>query len=158
MAALAAFSLALAVFAVISSMILVEFTKVLPKPYMDEIFHIPQAQNYCHGNFFYWDDKITTLPGLYFSSQFFLKVLSSIQNIGVRDVCSVMELRSTNVIFIILVFSLIYLIVEQHNSLEFDGNENKNSDGKHVGKRGNSNVSIFLSMIYELFISTFLFS
>ena len=39
-----------------------------PQPYMDEIFHIPQAQKYCNGTFDSWDPKITTLPGLYLFS------------------------------------------------------------------------------------------
>ena len=30
----------------------------------DEIFHIPQVQVYCRGNFSHWDPMITTLPGL----------------------------------------------------------------------------------------------
>jgi alpha-1,2-glucosyltransferase len=30
----------------------------------DEVFHIPQAQTYCQGRFWDWDDKITTPPGL----------------------------------------------------------------------------------------------
>lgn len=31
----------------------------------DEIFHVPQAREYCKGNFFSWDPMITTPPGLY---------------------------------------------------------------------------------------------
>lgn len=31
----------------------------------DEIFHIPQAKQYCKGNFGSWDPMITTPPGLY---------------------------------------------------------------------------------------------
>ena len=31
----------------------------------DEIFHVPQAQKYCNGNFRSWDPMITTPPGLY---------------------------------------------------------------------------------------------
>ena len=31
----------------------------------DEIFHVPQVQAYCAGNFSHWDPMITTLPGLY---------------------------------------------------------------------------------------------
>jgi len=38
------------------------------EPYMDEIFHLRQAQAYCRGEFSVWDDKITTYPGLYFLS------------------------------------------------------------------------------------------
>ncbi|MCL7039796.1 hypothetical protein MKW94_016056, partial [Papaver nudicaule] len=36
---------------------------IVPDPYMDEIFHIPQAQQYCKGNFRSWDPMITTPPG-----------------------------------------------------------------------------------------------
>lgn len=39
--------------------------RILPDPYMDEIFHVPQAQKYCSGNFRSWDPMITTPPGLY---------------------------------------------------------------------------------------------
>lgn len=41
---------------------------VVPDPYMDEIFHVPQAQRYCKGDFNTWDPMITTLPGLYYAS------------------------------------------------------------------------------------------
>ena len=46
----------LAAFAVVS--------KIAPDPYIDETFHIPQCQAYCHGRFNEWNDKITTPPGL----------------------------------------------------------------------------------------------
>ncbi|CAN9297458.1 unnamed protein product [Alternaria sp. RS040] len=36
----------------------------VPNPYLDEYFHIPQAQKYCKGDYS-WDPKITTPPGLY---------------------------------------------------------------------------------------------
>ncbi|XP_047960649.1 dol-P-Glc:Glc(2)Man(9)GlcNAc(2)-PP-Dol alpha-1,2-glucosyltransferase isoform X4 [Salvia hispanica] len=38
--------------------------RFVPDPYMDEIFHVPQAQHYCRGNFTSWDPMITTPPGL----------------------------------------------------------------------------------------------
>ena len=37
---------------------------IVPDPYMDEIFHVPQAQHYCRGDFLTWDPMITTPPGL----------------------------------------------------------------------------------------------
>lgn len=40
-------------------------TLLVPEPYLDEIFHIPQAQKYCQYRWTEWDDKITTPPGLY---------------------------------------------------------------------------------------------
>ncbi|KAK9399500.1 dol-P-Glc:Glc2Man9GlcNAc2-PP-Dol alpha-C2-glucosyltransferase-like [Crotalus adamanteus] len=41
--------------------------------YMDEAFHVPQAQAYCAGRFQQWDPMITTLPGLYLLSVGILK-------------------------------------------------------------------------------------
>ncbi|GMS87636.1 hypothetical protein PENTCL1PPCAC_9811, partial [Pristionchus entomophagus] len=38
--------------------------KIVPDPYMDEIFHIGQTRRYCRGNYT-WDPMITTPPGLY---------------------------------------------------------------------------------------------
>ncbi|CAI2189507.1 12511_t:CDS:2, partial [Funneliformis geosporum] len=37
-------------------------------PYMDEIFHIPQAQQYCKGKYDEWNPKLTTPPGFYLLS------------------------------------------------------------------------------------------
>ncbi|KAJ7139732.1 glucosyltransferase [Mycena epipterygia] len=59
---------AYAAFVGISIMMLKEFNSVVPEPYMDEPFHIPQAQAYCRGEFESWDPKITTPPGLYILS------------------------------------------------------------------------------------------
>lgn len=36
---------------------------VQPAPYMDEIFHVPQAQRFCRMDLA-WDSMITTLPGV----------------------------------------------------------------------------------------------
>lgn len=38
---------------------------VLPAPYLDEVFHVRQAQAYWQGRWREWDPKITTPPGLY---------------------------------------------------------------------------------------------
>lgn len=138
------FSLAFATLAVISSILIMEFTRVLPEPYMDEIFHIPQAQNYCHGNYHFWNDKITTLPGLYFLSQFFLKLFSSIQNVAVADVCSVLELRFTNAIFTMFSFVFIYLIVEKEIKNKIDPKKEK--------KRNVSFIQIFFINVLLLLI------
>lgn len=47
-----------------------------PTPYMDELFHVPQAQRYCAGDESY-DADITTPPGLYLLPMVFAKVLRS---------------------------------------------------------------------------------
>ncbi|KAF8078328.1 glucosyltransferase [Lyophyllum atratum] len=48
--------------------VLKELNVIVDEPYMDEPFHIPQAQAYCRGEFSTWDPKITTPPGLYVMS------------------------------------------------------------------------------------------
>ena len=35
----------------VTLMVFTEVDKTQPSPYMDEIFHIPQAQKYCNGSF-----------------------------------------------------------------------------------------------------------
>lgn len=37
----------------------------VPQPYLDEVFHVPQAQAYWNHQWTHWDPKITTPPGLY---------------------------------------------------------------------------------------------
>ncbi|KAK4231016.1 DIE2/ALG10 family-domain-containing protein [Podospora fimiseda] len=65
----------------------------VPEPYLDEVFHIPQAQAYCEGNYGHWDDKITTPPGLYLFSIFYnpLKELK----------CTPKDLRYHNLVVIL---------------------------------------------------------
>ncbi|UZJ54741.1 hypothetical protein CBS101457_004061 [Exobasidium rhododendri] len=74
------------------------------QPYLDEIFHVPQAQRYCDGRFEHYDPKLTTPPGLYFISLFFAKVLeyamkivpSAADAIGSKTVCTTLpHLRFT---------------------------------------------------------------
>ncbi|KAI1638636.1 glycosyltransferase family 59 protein [Biscogniauxia mediterranea] len=61
----------------------------VPEPYLDEVFHIPQAQVYCEGRYTAWDNKITTPPGLY--------VLTIVLNRLSGLLCSVKNLRLFNV-------------------------------------------------------------
>ncbi|KDR84862.1 hypothetical protein GALMADRAFT_233298 [Galerina marginata CBS 339.88] len=57
-----------AAFCTLCITVLKEVNTIVDEPYMDEPFHIPQAQAYCRGEFETWDPKITTPPGLYFLS------------------------------------------------------------------------------------------
>ncbi|GJN02415.1 hypothetical protein PR202_ga19764 [Eleusine coracana subsp. coracana] len=69
----------------------------------DEIFHVPQAQQYCRGDFLTWDPMITTPPGLYCASLVYVASLFPgawmVRLAETFDVlCSTAILRSTNVI------------------------------------------------------------
>ncbi|KAM0220150.1 hypothetical protein ACHAQI_000608 [Fusarium lateritium] len=69
----------------------------VPEPYLDEVFHIPQAQKYCQGRFQEWDDKITTPPGLYLLSLLIPGVVRPDSSLG-GYLCHVKDLRAANVV------------------------------------------------------------
>ncbi|ORX88362.1 hypothetical protein K493DRAFT_236820 [Basidiobolus meristosporus CBS 931.73] len=69
---------------------------VVPQPYMDEIFHVPQAQVYCSGDYQTWDPKITTPPGLYLVSNALISGLNLLNFTGSKLSCSTNILRATN--------------------------------------------------------------
>ncbi|KAG8846343.1 glucosyltransferase [Tulasnella sp. 330] len=75
----------------------------LPEVYMDEPFHITQAQAYCRGEWSRWDPKITTPPGLY--------ALSVGLNQILRLACTIPNLRFTNLIFLQITPLLIALLL-----------------------------------------------
>ncbi|KAK3338050.1 DIE2/ALG10 family-domain-containing protein [Neurospora tetraspora] len=66
-----------------------------PEPYLDEVFHIPQAQTYCEGRYHEWDDKITTPPGLYLLSVGWHKLMRLAE-------CTPSSLRSNNLVATLL--------------------------------------------------------
>jgi len=98
----------------------------VPKPYMDEIFHIPQAQKYCEKDFTSWDPKITTLPGLYLISVGIVSPLNSVASIlsgeppDQINTCSTSNLRSLNLIFGLVNLALTYCITEQLHGEKHD--------------------------------------
>ncbi|CAK7206892.1 glucosyltransferase [Sporothrix eucalyptigena] len=71
---------------------------IVPEPYLDEFFHIPQAQKYCARQWYDWDDKITTPPGLYLVSVAMETMWS-----GVANGCHIWALRGANTVAIMLV-------------------------------------------------------
>ncbi|KAK1241207.1 hypothetical protein MKX08_001181 [Trichoderma sp. CBMAI-0020] len=89
-------------------------SEIVPEPYLDEVFHIPQAQRYCEGRFLEWDDKITTPPGLYWISILIPQAAKSIGLIT-SHACDPKTLRATNAIGIIV---LSYIALLCRNAIE----------------------------------------
>ncbi|KAI3953111.1 hypothetical protein MKW98_020306 [Papaver atlanticum] len=90
--------------------------RIVPHPYMDEIFHIPQAQEYCKGNFRSWDPMITTPPGLYYLSlahvaSLFPGMWCSKAVSLFSEVCSPAILRSVNGVLAVICSILVYEII-----------------------------------------------
>ncbi|KAI8146587.1 alpha-2-glucosyltransferase Alg10 [Fennellomyces sp. T-0311] len=75
----------------------------VPNPYMDEIFHIPQAQRYCVNDFATWDPKLTTPPGLYLISRFIFQCNTTI------------SLRMLNLVFAACLYPVIHRILTLHH-------------------------------------------
>ncbi|XP_026558668.1 dol-P-Glc:Glc(2)Man(9)GlcNAc(2)-PP-Dol alpha-1,2-glucosyltransferase-like isoform X2 [Pseudonaja textilis] len=86
------------------------FNRQQREAYMDEAFHVPQAQAYCAGRFQQWDPMITTLPGLYLLSVGILKPAGWLFGWSENILCSTGILRFINLLFSIGNFYLLYLL------------------------------------------------
>lgn len=62
-----------------------------PQPHMDEIFHIRQLETYLNYNFTQWDDKITTLPGLYLIYWLFLQICPLHNFFSLLSICRLLN-------------------------------------------------------------------
>lgn len=81
--------------------------QIVPQPYLDEFFHIPQAQAYWFGKWSQWDPKITTPPGLYVYSY----IVNSIRYFFSLDFNpSVNEWRVTNILLLYLLLVALYVL------------------------------------------------
>ncbi|XP_060699173.1 dol-P-Glc:Glc(2)Man(9)GlcNAc(2)-PP-Dol alpha-1,2-glucosyltransferase isoform X2 [Hemiscyllium ocellatum] len=95
----------------VSSVVFSAISRVQRAPYMDEIFHVPQAQRYCDGRFSEWDPMITTLPGLYLVSTGIIKPVSWLMGWTGSVVCSTGMLRFVNLLFNTGNLYLLYLLL-----------------------------------------------
>lgn len=120
----------------------------VPEPYLDEFFHVPQAQKYCARLWYDWDDKITTPPGLYLVSVALETVWS-----GVQDGCNIWALRGANSVAIMLVAvtaSSCRAALEQQHKLRAADKTKKTSDSLlslfafHTGL----NVALFPALFF----------
>ncbi|RMZ01843.1 hypothetical protein D0860_07458 [Hortaea werneckii] len=88
--------------------------RTVTEPYLDEVFHVRQAQLYCAGNFHDWDPKITTPPGLYLVSYLlsFSNWLNERFGFGFALPllgCNLAALRLTNVLGLALLAAVAYI-------------------------------------------------
>ncbi|XP_046870613.1 dol-P-Glc:Glc(2)Man(9)GlcNAc(2)-PP-Dol alpha-1,2-glucosyltransferase [Hypomesus transpacificus] len=94
----------------VSCLLFSKITREQRQPYMDEIFHVPQAQKYCHGKFNEWDPMITTLPGLYLVTVGVIKPMVWLADLSGKVVCSTAMLRFVNLLFNCGNLYLLYLL------------------------------------------------
>ncbi|KAF9893844.1 hypothetical protein FE257_010014 [Aspergillus nanangensis] len=72
-----------------------QVSAVVPDPYLDEAFHVPQAQAYWHHKWTHWDPKLTTPPALYLWSYVICAITLFLR--GSPTELSPEALRATNV-------------------------------------------------------------
>lgn len=87
--------------------------EAVPEPYLDEFFHIPQANAFWQGNWSHWDDKITTPPGVYLWSILFSKCYwaDAVQS----KVLSTYQARITNV-FLPYALAICVFVLERQST------------------------------------------
>ncbi|KAI7557686.1 hypothetical protein KC343_g9074 [Hortaea werneckii] len=88
--------------------------RTVTEPYLDEVFHVRQAQLYCAGNFHDWDPKITTPPAFYLVSYLlsFSNWLNERFGFGFALPllgCNLAALRLTNVLGLALLAAAVYV-------------------------------------------------
>ncbi|KAJ6012033.1 hypothetical protein N7522_002388 [Penicillium canescens] len=74
---------------------MIRVNAVVPEPYLDEVFHVPQAQAYWAHKWLQWDPKLTTPPGLYLWSYALCAALLLLRGTPTKLTTEV--LRMTNV-------------------------------------------------------------
>lgn len=84
---------AVALFVAMTACIAYNVHTRIPLPFIDEFFHLRQAQVYCAGDFSVWDPKITTPPGLYIIGTVWARLLNTL---GVSRPCGATALRALN--------------------------------------------------------------
>lgn len=88
-------------------------TNVLqPTPYIDEIFHIPQTQQYCKGHWNAWDSKITTPPGLYIIGYAWARMLT-LTGLSESEACSTLSLRAVNLMAVVIYIPATLYIIQR---------------------------------------------
>ncbi|RMZ87428.1 hypothetical protein DV736_g5354, partial [Chaetothyriales sp. CBS 134916] len=92
---------------------------ILPDPYLDEVFHIPQARAYWDGQWSHWDPKITTPPALYYYSW----VISRARTLLDPDFeLTTGELRFVNFITLYILLVALYIWKRISKQQVHDGN------------------------------------
>lgn len=82
---------------------------IQPTPLIDEVFHVRQTQHYCRGDFHPWDEKITTLPGLYMVAVAILSLVSWCLGVS-EPPCSLFALRAVSAVFSCVTPAVLYAI------------------------------------------------
>ncbi|KAK5127625.1 hypothetical protein LTR85_006966 [Meristemomyces frigidus] len=104
---------------------LVAVNRTVTEPYLDEVFHVRQAQQYCDGDFKYWDPKITTPPGLYLLSYTASRISLLKDKLGINVElpligCDLFSLRCLNATGLALLVTLLVRLYRDRNPTAYN--------------------------------------
>lgn len=88
----------LTTFIIVSYILITQINYYVYEPYMDEEFHFDQTESYIMNKYSYWNKKLTTFPGLFYTSAWLYRVFNRMDIAGAL----LNQLRSFNVIYGIL--------------------------------------------------------
>ncbi|TBU34908.1 glucosyltransferase [Dichomitus squalens] len=86
------------IFCAVAVTVLKAVNEEVTEPYMDEPFHVPQAQAYCNGDYWTWDPKITTPPGLYVFSLILKKIFLFKCNLSMLRLTTMLSLLALPIV------------------------------------------------------------
>lgn len=138
-----AFLYSLLIFLLVLSSTFCVIQFVLDRPYMDEPFHYGQTVSYCIGNYYEYDGKITTPPGLYVIFVAFYKL--NIFN------CNVSSMRLLCFLFSIAQFictSYLLCLLDDHNGNETNERKRCQEIGFNSIVINTFPISLFYSVFY----------
>ncbi|KAJ1984818.1 glucosyltransferase [Dimargaris verticillata] len=107
-------AVAWAAFLAATSWLAVTVNQVVPQPYMDEVFHVAQAQAYCRGHYWAWDPMLTTPPGLYIWSNLVFQLMHLATGQPIKSLCTVANLRYSNAALVPLLLGIVAAILRHH--------------------------------------------
>ncbi|KAJ1650320.1 glucosyltransferase [Dispira simplex] len=101
-------------FALVTGALVYVVNRYVPEPYMDEKFHVAQAQAYCQGRYSEWHPKLTTPPGLYVVSNLLLYLVGWFTALNSAEQrCSLEMLRYTNWVQLVALYVVTQSILSQ---------------------------------------------
>ncbi|KAK5138358.1 hypothetical protein LTR08_003419 [Meristemomyces frigidus] len=106
---------------------LLAVNRTVTEPYLDEVFHVRQAQQYCNGNFRVWDPKITTPPGLYVLSYAVSQAAVLRDKLGFTlelplPGCDIFALRCINAVGLLLLVAVLAHTYKARNAAAYSFN------------------------------------
>ncbi|EER42599.1 alpha-1,2 glucosyltransferase [Histoplasma capsulatum H143] len=114
----------------------------LPDPYLDEVFHVRQAQAYWKHRWRQWDPKITTPPGVYLCSYIIGAILFVVRLRPVHPGASFFRLGNSIVLFNILQLRLRTLIKRIRNETFSDSQNTGDSAAVNCRDRWERNLTV----------------